>query len=359
MLGDHALTDRDQAIVLGGRRVGHGEPVFVIAEAGVNHNGDVELATRLVDVAVEAGADAVKFQTFKADRLASPAAPKAGYQLQSTSPGETQLDMLRRLELSVEAHRRLKAHAEGRGLLFLSTPFDPESADLLDGLGVPAFKIGSGEVTNLPFLEYVAGKGKPVILSTGMSSLAEVGDAVGAIRGAGNHRLVLLHCVSSYPADPGEANLRAMRALADAFRVPVGYSDHTPGVEVALAAVALGAVVVEKHFTLDRSLPGPDHRASAEPRELQALIRGIRTVERALGDGVKAPAPSEMDNRVIVRRSLAAAVDLPPGTVLTRDMVRAVRPGTGIAPAFLGAVIGHHVRRALKSGELLTWGDLG
>ena len=345
-------------IEVAGRRIGSGYPVFIIAEAGVNHNGDVELAKRLVDVAAEAGTDAVKFQTFKAERLVSATAPKAEYQLQTTDAGESQLEMLRRLELSPEAHRELQTYCQERGVLFMSTPFDEESADLLDELGVPVFKIGSGEVTNWPFLEYVARKGKPIILSTGMSYLSEVDEAVRVIRDAGCDQLVLLHCISNYPADPADANLRAMQTMATAFQLPTGYSDHTPGIEVVLAAVALGACVIEKHFTLDKNLPGPDHRASLEPHELQALVAGIRTAELALGNGAKRPARSEADNRLIIRRSLAAAFDISKGTVLSSDMLKALRPASGISPALVGHVVGRRARRSLMAGQLIAWGDL-
>jgi sialic acid synthase SpsE len=300
----------------------------------------------------------VKFQTFAADRVAAREAPKAEYQRQTTRADETQRQMLRRLELSPAAHRELKAHAHGRGLMFLSTPFDEASADLLDALGVPAIKVGSGELTNLPFLEHVARKGRPVILSTGMSSLDEVRAAVTAVRETGNHDLILLHCVSEYPARAGDANVRAMLTLADVFHTPVGYSDHTPGLEVALAAVALGASVIEKHFTLDRALPGPDHRASLEPAQLTELVRGIRVVEQALGDGVKAPTAGELVNRAVARRSLAAAVDLPAGAALTRESLCALRPATGISPASLRAVIGRTLTRPRRAGELIAWSDL-
>jgi N-acetylneuraminate synthase/N,N'-diacetyllegionaminate synthase len=340
------------------RPIGAGHPVFVIAEAGVNHNGDLDLARRLVDVAAGAGADAVKFQTFAAERVAAREAPKAEYQRQTTSADESQQQMLRRLELSPAAHRELQAHARSRGVVFLSTPFDEASADLLDALDVPAIKIGSGEVTNLPFLEHVARKGRPVILSTGMSSLDEVGAAVAAVRETGNRDLILLHCVSEYPARAGDANVRAMLTLADTFRTPVGYSDHTPGLEVALAAVALGAAVIEKHFTVDRTLPGPDHRASLEPAQLTELVRSIRVVEQALGDGIKAPTAGELGNRIVARRSLAAAVDLPAGLALTRESLCALRPATGISPASLPAVLGRKLTRARRAGELIAWSDL-
>lgn len=352
------LSLRIEPVAIGGRKVGPGHPVFIVAEAGVNHNGDVELAKRLVDVAAEAGADAVKFQTFKADRVVSAEAPKAEYQMETTDPSESQLDMLRRLELSPDAHRELQAYCQERGVLFLSTPFDEESADLLDELGVPVFKIASGEITNWPFLEHVARKGKPIILSTGMSYLSEVDEAVRVIRDAGCDQLILLHCVSNYPADPADANLRAMQTMVMAFQLPVGYSDHTPGIEVALAAVALGACVIEKHFTLDRNLLGPDHRASLEPVGLRAMVTAIRTVELTLGDGIKQPAQSEVNNRLVVRRSLAAAFDIPEGTMFTSEMLQALRPARGISPTFTDYVVGRRTKRSLKTGQLIEWGDL-
>jgi N,N'-diacetyllegionaminate synthase len=345
-------------VVVGTREVGSHCPCFVIAEAGVNHNGDVGLAKQMVDVAVEAGVDAVKFQTFKAERVVSAAAPKTEYQRQTTDAAESQLDMLRRLELSDEAHHELRVYCQQQGVLFMSTPFDEESADFLNELGMPAFKIGSGEITSLSFLEHVARKGKPIILSTGMSYLGEVDEAVRTIRSAGCDRFILLHCVSNYPAAPADANLRAMQTMATAFQVPVGYSDHTPGVEIALAAVTLGACVIEKHFTLDKGLPGPDHRASLEPGELQALVAGIRTVELALGSAEKRPARSEANNRSIVRRSLTAAFDIPEGTVLRPDMLQALRPASGIPPILVEHIIGRRARRPLKAGQLIAWGDL-
>ena len=346
------------ALTIGNQRIGLGAPVLVIAEAGVNHNGDMELAKQLIDRAAEAGADAVKFQTFKAERVATPDAPKAVYQLQTTAAAESQLDMLHRLELAPKAYRELQAYCQQRGVVFLSTPFDEESADLLDALEVPLFKIASGEITNWPFLEYVARKGKPLILSTGMSYLSEVDEAVRVIYKAGNDQLVLLHCVSDYPANPADANLRAMHTMATALQVPVGYSDHTPGIAVALAAVALGACVIEKHFTVDKNLPGPDHRASLEPSELRAMITGIRTVEQALGSGTKLPVSSEASNRQSVRRSLVAAKDIPIGAILRADMLTALRPAGGIAPTHLAQVVGQKTKRALGAGQLLTWSDL-
>jgi N-acetylneuraminate synthase len=326
----------------------------VIAEAGVNHNGDLDMALQLVDAAAAAGADAVKFQTFIANRVISASAPKAKYQLQTTCATESQLDMIRPLQLSPQAHRELSDYSQERGVLFMSTPFDEDSVDLLDELGVPVFKIGSGEITNWPFLEYIARIGKPIILSTGMSYLSEVDEAVRVIRNAGCRQLLLLHCVSNYPAAPDDANLRAMETMMRAFQVPVGYSDHTPGIEVSLAATALGACVIEKHFTLDKNLPGPDHRASLEPSELAALIKGVRTVEAALGHGEKRPAASEVNTAAVARRSLVAAQDINAGTVVTREMIAIKRPGTGLPPAMHSYLVGRTTRTNIPADTLIS-----
>lgn len=343
-------------VEIAGRKVGPGRPCFIIAEAGVNHNGRLDLALELVDAAAAAGADAVKFQTFRAELLATGDAPKAEYQRSSKGNGESQFDMLKRLELTEEDHRALVARCRERGILFLSSPFEEESADLLERLGVAAYKLPSGEVTNLPFLEHVARKGKPILLSTGMATLREVDAAVDAILRAGNRRLVLLQCVSEYPADPAEANLRAMASLRDAFDCPAGFSDHTPGIAVSIGAAALGASVVEKHFTLDRGLPGPDHRASLEPGELADLIRGIRAAESALGDGEKRPGAGESATAAAARKSLVAACDIPEGTLLAPEHVAARRPGTGIAPGERERLIGRRTRVAVPAGTLFDWG---
>jgi len=344
---------------LGARRVAHDAPCFVIAEAGVNHNGNVALAHQLVDAAATAGADAVKFQTFEPDRLASPAARKAPYHIAVTDASETQRDMLRRLSLRPADFRALKAHAEDRALIFLSTPHDEPSADVLDELDVVAFKIASGDVTNHPFLAALARRGRPLLLSTGMSDLAEVAAAVRVIRDAGNPPLALLHCVSSYPAPIGAANLRAMAAMRVAFDVPVGYSDHTLGLETALAAVALGACVLEKHLTLDRSAPGPDHATSVDPPTFHALLEGVRRVEEALGTGVKAPHPCETDVRVAARKSLHFARDVAAGEVIGPADVEARRPGSGIAPARLHEVLGRTIRVARNAGSMVEESDFG
>ena len=345
-----------QTIQVGNKLIGAAQPVFMIAEAGVNHNGDLKRARALIDVAVEAGADAVKFQTFQADRLATPDAPKADYQLQTTGDAESQFDMLRRLELSPDAHRELQSYCHERGIIFLSTPFDDVAVDLLDELGVPAFKISSGDLTNSPLLEHVASKGKPVILSTGMSELSELIEAVSVLNTAGCENPVLLHCVSNYPADAAEVNLRAMQTMRSAFDVPVGFSDHTEGIDVALAAVALGACVIEKHFTLDRTLPGPDHRASLEPAELRELVRSIRRVETALGHGRKVPSASELETAKVARRSLVAACDIRAGTTLERSMVVMRRPGTGMSPGMIETLLNRRAVREIAAGTLLDEG---
>jgi len=338
---------------IGARKIGPGRPCFIIAEAGVNHNGDIKLARQLIDVAVVAGADAVKFQTFKAERLATADAPKADYQKQAGDSGESQLDMLRRLELSSEAHRELMAYSRQRGILFLSTPFDEEAADFLDALGVGLFKLPSGELTNLPFLGHVARKGKPLIVSTGMSTLAEVEQAVETVGAAGNAGLALLHCVSAYPAEPADANLRAMQTMTAAFGVPVGFSDHTLGTEVTLAAVALGACIIEKHYTLDRNLPGPDHRASLEPEELKLMMRSIRNVEASLGDGRKRPAASEKNTEMVARKSLVAAHTIAQGEILREESIAIKRPGTGLLPAIRPHLLGRRARKMIRAGEIL------
>ncbi|MBN1876997.1 MAG: N-acetylneuraminate synthase [Anaerolineae bacterium] len=336
------------------RQIGPEYPCFIIAEAGVNHNGNPEMARQLIDAAAEAGADAIKFQTFHAEKLISRQARKADYQVATTGDDQSQLEMVKRLELAEVVQRDLQCYAQKRNLLFISTPFDEESADFLNTLDVPLFKIGSGELTNWPFLQHLACKGKPLILSTGMSYLSEVDEAVRVIYAAGNTQLALLHCVSNYPANPADVNLRAMETLRAAFDVPVGYSDHTLGIEVALAAVARGACILEKHFTLDRSLPGPDHRASLNPSELHALVRGIRTVESALGSGRKQPAPSEADTTSVARRSIVAARDIAAGTRLTRDLLVIKRPGDGLPASMLGYLVGRITRHPIPADSLIT-----
>ena len=354
--------------------------VFVIAEAGVNHNGSLDLARELVDVAAEAGADAVKFQTFSAERLVDRHAPKAAYQVRRTGGGESQLEMLRRLELSESDHEVLIAHARARSIAFLSTPFDLPSLRLLtERFGVETIKVPSGEITNGPFLLAIAGVARRVILSTGMSTLAEVEAALEVLafgfqgaagvapgrrafaasyatdagRAALRERVSLLHCTSEYPAPAGDVNLRAMDTLAHAFGLPVGYSDHTAGFHIALAAVARGARVLEKHFTLDRTLPGPDHEASLEPLELRAMVGAVREIERALGDGVKRPMPSELDTRSVARRRLVASRAIQAGETLGEENVTCMRPGVGMSPMAFWEVAGRVAARSYAAGEAL------
>jgi N,N'-diacetyllegionaminate synthase len=356
---DVVETDPSQgnprAFSIGDRALGAGAPVYVIAEAGVNHDGDLDVALRLVDAARDAGADAVKFQTFDAEQLVTADAPQAEYQVRNTGARTSQLAMLRQLELDDTAHLRLVEHCRDRGITFLSTPFDARSVDLLGQLGVPAFKIGSGELTNLPLLQHAAATGRPLLLSTGMAHLGEVEAAVRAVRGAGNHDLALLHCVSNYPADPADVNLRAMQTLAETFDVAAGYSDHTLGDEVILAAVALGAAVVEKHFTLDATRPGPDHAASIEPDALAQLVRRVRAVESALGHGRKIPAASESCTASVARRSVVAAAFIAAGTTLTADHLAVRRPGTGLPPARLPDLVGRVAGEPIAAGTVLTW----
>lgn len=343
---------------ISGREIGPDQPCYVIAEAGVNHNGDLELAKRLIDAAVEAGADAVKFQTFAAARLVTPDAAQAEYQAHNTGIEETQQEMLERLELNRQQHVELIAHCDARGIQFLSSPFDEEAADLLESLDVPAFKIPSGELTNHPYLAHIASKNLPMIVSSGMASEQEIGAALGAIRAAGDPPLVLLQCTTNYPAAPETVNLRAMATLADHFELPVGFSDHTEGIAIPLAAVALGAVIVEKHFTLDRSMPGPDHKASLEPDELKELVDGIRRVEAALGSGVKQPADVEREIAKVIRKGLVLTTDLKQGEVLSQEHLVARRPAEGLPPSALPEVVGKTLTRDKAAGEPLREDDL-
>ena len=327
-------------------------PVFIIAEAGVNHNADLTLAHRLIDAAREAGADAVKFQTFEAEKLAAKSAPRAAYQELRSGAGD-QVSMLRGLELRPEWHAELAAHCGDAGIEFMSTPFHSEAADLLRPL-VRRFKIGSGDLTDSSLLEHVAAMGKPLILSTGMSTEKEIAAAVDVLsrRGA---EVTLLHCTSLYPAPFEAVNLSAIATLRKRFALPVGYSDHTRGIAVSIAAAALGAVVIEKHFTLDRALPGPDHAASLEPKELVQLVESIRAVECAMGDGVKRIMAGEDAIRRVARKSVVAAADLEAGQVLTRSMLAVKRPGTGISPFDIVKVVGRRLGRAVKWDEVVTW----
>lgn len=353
--------------------------VFFIAEAGVNHNGDKDMAFRLIDAAVEAGADAVKFQTFKADALASEAAPKAAYQNETTDASESQLDMLRRLELPNNWHYELRDYCEEKGIAFLSTPFEPESLRFLtEDLGLTTIKVPSGEITNGPFLLQIADTRCDIILSTGMSTLDEVALALGVLafgltksdappsreafeaarlsdagQAALSAKVILLHCTSAYPTPIEDANLNAMATMREAFGLRTGFSDHTEGETASLVAAALGAAVIEKHFTLDRSLPGPDHKASLEPEKLTKLISGIRAVEHSLGDGIKAPRPAELDTITVARKSLAALNDVIGGSAFTTENLGAIRPGNGVSPMLFWEHLGSLAPRDLKKGDML------
>jgi N,N'-diacetyllegionaminate synthase len=327
---------------------------FIIAEAGVNHNGDLEMAFGLIDAAAAAGCDAVKFQTFRATELVSSHAQTADYQ-KASGAGDSQLQMLQKLELPYEQHRKLKDHATRRGITFFSTAFDAPSVRLLKDLDIPVWKIPSGEITNYPYLVEIAGMGKPVILSTGMSTMAEVQDAVTVLtgHGASRDRLCILHCNTEYPTPLQDVNLRAMVTLGKTFGTAFGYSDHTLGNTVAVAATALGASVVEKHFTLDRTLPGPDHKASLEPDELKAMVAAVRNVEVALGGEIKRPSPSEEKNTTIARKSLVAARAIRAGELFSPQNVTAKRPATGLSPMRWNQVMGRAAPRDFAPEELI------
>lgn len=340
---------------IGNKRIGDGEPCFIIAEAGVNHNGDIGRAKKMVRAAADAGADAVKFQTFSAERIASKGAGKARYQKETTDASESQYDMLKKLELAPADFHALSSCAEKNGIIFLSSPFDCGSVDLLEEVGVGAYKVPSGEITNAPLLSRIARTGKPVILSSGMADLTEIGDAVSVLRTGGAGGIVLLHCVTSYPAPIESLNLKVMNTLRIRFRIPVGFSDHTQGILAPVIARALGACVIEKHFTLKRTLPGPDHAASLEPGELARMVREVRTVDLALGDGRKRIHPVEREIRKVARKSLVAGSDIPKGSEITMEMIEVKRPGTGIAPADLSQVIGRKTRQRIRKDTVLRW----
>lgn len=342
-------------IRIGSSRLGTGRPAWIIAEAGVNHNGDPGLARELVLAAKRAGADCVKFQTFSASRVASAGAEKAPYQLRSTNVGESQLEMLRKLELDEASLVGLVELCREEDIEFLSTPYSTDDVDLLESLGVRAYKIASALIVEPELLRRIAATDKPVLLSTGLASFGEVEEAVAILRGAGNKDLVILQCTTEYPADPAEANLRAMQTMAVAFEALPGYSDHTPSVTTAIAAVALGALVLEKHLTLDRDLPGPDQATSATPDEFRELVGAIRETEAALGDGRKEPGASEQRNLESMRRSIVAARTIDAGTALDAGMLMTKRPGGGIAPRDLDRIIGRRLNVSVDADQLLEW----
>lgn len=328
---------------------------IIIAEAGVNHNGSKDLAKKLIDVAAEAGADYVKFQTFKSEKLTSRFAGKADYQQKTTNAEENQLEMLKKLELSLDTHQELLAYCKKQEISFLSSPFDLDSIDLLKQLGVQLGKIPSGEITNLPYLRKMAASFKDLVLSTGMATMKEIEEALTIIQNTGfpKEKITVLHCNTEYPTPFEDVNLRAMKTIADTFNVQVGYSDHTAGIEVPTAAVALGAVLIEKHFTLDRNLEGPDQKASLEPLELKQMVSAIRNIEKSLGAAEKKPSPSETKNKPVARKSIVAAMDIKKGERLTEKNLAVKRPGTGISPMKWDEVIGKIAIKDFMTDELI------
>ena len=329
--------------------------VFIIAEAGVNHNGSVDLAKKMIDVAVESGADAVKFQTFKAESLVSKNAQKADYQKQTTDSSESQFEMIKKLELDITTHKELIAYCQEKDIMFLSTPFDHESIDLLSNLELQIFKIPSGEITNLPYLRRIGSLSKQVILSTGMSNLEEVGEALDIFINAGTSKdsITVLHANTMYPTPMEDVNLNAMLTIQKEFDVTIGYSDHTLGIEVDIAAVAMGASVIEKHFTLDKTMEGPDHKASLEPKELRAMISSIRNIEKALGSSEKKPSPSESVNIGVARKSIFARQSIKKGEKLTDRNITTKRPGTGMSPMKWNEIIGTHAKKDYQEEDLI------
>lgn len=328
---------------------------YIIAEAGVNHNGSIDIAKRMIDAAAKAGADAVKFQAFVPEEIACGNAPKAEYQKRTTGSKGSQLDMLKRLALDADGHRKLLGYCKKKGIAFLSSPFDMQSIDLLNGLGLPVFKIPSGEITNLPYLQKIGSMKRQIVMSTGMADMKEIDRALKVLLKAGTAKkdITLLHCNTEYPTPFADVNLLAMAAMKKRFGVKVGYSDHTPGIEASVAAVALGAEVIEKHFTLDRRMKGPDHKASLEPKELEAMVRAIRNVETALGEGIKRPSPSEIKNRAIARKSIVASRDIKKGEAFSKENITTKRPGTGIDPMAWNKLIGKKAKRNFKTDELI------
>lgn len=329
--------------------------IFIIAEAGVNHNGCIKTAKQLIDVAVDAGADAVKFQTFKAENLVSKQAQKAAYQKQTTDVEESQFEMIKKLELDADTHKELMAYCDSKKILFLSTPFDHDSIELLDKLGLEVFKIPSGEIINLPYLRQIGTLNKRVILSTGMADLGEIEDAINILTDAGTAKenITVLHANTEYPTPMGDVNLKAMQTIAEAFKIDVGYSDHTLGIEVDIAAVAMGAKVIEKHFTLNNSMEGPDHQASLEPDELKSMVLAIRNIEKALGNGIKKLSNSESNNILIVRKSIVAGRNINEGELLTVENLAVKRPGNGISPMQWDDVLGKISQKNYKADDLI------
>ncbi|MFL0269661.1 N-acetylneuraminate synthase [Candidatus Clostridium radicumherbarum] len=331
--------------------------VFIIAEAGVNHNGDINIAKKLIDAAVEAGADAVKFQTFKAENLVTKDAPKANYQKETTGEGN-QYKMLKNLELSFNEHIILKEYCDEKGIMFLSTPFDFESVDLLEKVDIPIYKVSSGDLTNIPLLKYISKLKKPMIVSTGMANLGEVESAVNVIKETEDVTIKLLHCTSNYPTKYEDVNLNAMLTMRNAFNLPVGYSDHTIGIEVPIAAVTLGAEIIEKHFTLDKNMEGPDHRASLNPDELKNMVTSIRNIEKAFGNGIKKCSISEENTKKIARKSIVAKANIREGETISYENIAFKRPGNGISPYLVDMIIGKIAISDIYADHLITFSNV-
>ncbi|GAA0078693.1 N-acetylneuraminate synthase [Clostridium sp. CTA-5] len=327
---------------------------FIIAEAGVNHNGDISIAKKLIDAAVDAKVDAIKFQTFKTENLVTYNAPKADYQKQTTGTGN-QYEMLKQLELSYDELVILRDYCNEKGIMFISTPFDFESVDLLEKLNIPLYKISSGDLTNIPLLQYIAKLNKLIILSTGMANLGEVEDAIETIKETGNYKISLLHCTSNYPTDYADVNLNAMITLKDAFKFQVGYSDHTVGIEIPIAAVAMGAKIIEKHFTLDKNMEGPDHKASLNSEELKQMVDSIRNIEKALGNGIKKCNKNELNTRNVARKSLVASVNIKKGELISQDNITVKRPGNGISPKYINNIIGKKATADINADDFITF----
>jgi N,N'-diacetyllegionaminate synthase len=342
-----------KTVLIGHKHIGVGFPVFIIAEAGVNHNGKIEIAKQLIYEAKRCGADCIKFQTFKAERIVTCNSPKAHYQLQTTNPSESQFDMLKKLELRPQDYRELIRICQEKDIIFLSTPYNVEDVDFLEDLEVVAFKIASGQVVEHNFLDYVARKNKPVLMSTGMCTLSEVQEAVEIIRAAGNEQLVVLQCTTNYPAAVDDINLRAMLTMSDAMQVIPGFSDHTEGMNCAIAAVALGASVIERHFTLDRILPGPDHSSSSTPEEFSMLVHSIREVERCLGTGEKIPSSVELKNAQVMRRSVVAARNISAGTMFNLNNLILKRPGSGYLGNRFSEMVGKQAACDIKADTVI------
>ncbi len=331
-------------IRIGDRIIGNGEPTFIIAEAGINHNGKIELAKKLIQEAANAGANALKNQMFEVEEFCS--------------KNSEYFDLFKALEFSEEEWIEIAEFAKDIGIIFIASVFGEESADLLDNVGLPVYKIASGDLTHLPLLDYVARKNKPIILSTGMSTIGEIEEAISEIYKTGNQQVVLLHCVSNYPTKYEETNLRVIQTLKDAFKIPVGFSDHTVGTIIPATAVAMGANIVEKHFTLDKNMEGPDHKLSLEPQEFKKMVENIRAVECSLGDGIKKPTKDEENVRKLVRRSITAKVEIPEGTIITKDKIKMVRPGNGIEPKFIDLVVGRIPKKNIAKDEAIKWDEI-